>query len=202
MIGRRLGPYEIVDRLGAGGMGEVFKARDTRLDRTVAVKTVPPLLAGVTDWRERFEREGRAISQLSHPHICTLFDVGEQDGLAFLVMEHLEGETLADRLARGPVPLQQALTWAIQIASALHAAHRHGILHRDLKPGNIMVTPSGLKLLDFGLAKMVSGPAGAGPSRIARRTRVTWCSSGIGSPSAAKSRPGCDLAEARMTRTR
>ena len=157
--GTRLGPYEILDAIGAGGMGEVYKAKDTRLDRIVAVKTLLPHIAAAPDLRERFEREARAISQLSHVNICTLFDVGEQDQTAFLVMEYLEGETLAARIAKGPIPVEQALPWAIQIASALNAAHRQGILHRDLKPGNVMLTPAGVKLLDFGLAKIVAGTA-------------------------------------------
>jgi Tol biopolymer transport system component len=175
LIGSKLGPYEILGKLGAGGMGEVFKARDTRLDRTVAVKTLPPLVAASPEFRERFEREARAISQLSHANICTLFDVGEQGGTSFLVMEHLEGETLADRIAKGPIPIAQALTWAMQIAGALNAAHRQGILHRDLKPGNIMVTSSGVKLLDFGLAKIVAGAVdGSGSLSItAPPTRTT-----------------------------
>jgi len=151
--GARLGPYEILSSLGAGGMGEVYKARDTRLDRTVAIKVLPGLLAGDPQFRERFDREARAISQLTHPHVCTLYDVGEEQGTAFLVMEHLEGATLADRLAKGALPLDQALKTAIEVASALDKAHRAGIVHRDLKPGNIMLTTSGAKLLDFGLAK-------------------------------------------------
>ena len=165
--GARLGPYEIVSALGAGGMGEVYKARDTRLDRTVAIKILPETLAADPQFRERFDREARAISQLTHPHICTLYDVGEQQGTAFLVMEYLEGETLADRLKKGALPLDDALNVAIQIADALSAAHRHGIVHRDLKPGNVMLTKAGAKLLDFGLAK-ASGPAiaGAGQSML------------------------------------
>jgi eukaryotic-like serine/threonine-protein kinase len=161
--GSRLGPYEIVSRLGAGGMGEVYKARDTRLDRTVAVKILPDSLAGDPQFRERFDREARAISQLDHPHICALYDVGQQDGTAYLVMQFLEGETLADRLARGPLRLDQSLPWAIQIADALAKAHRAGIVHRDLKPGNVMLTQTGARLLDFGLAKnsiSTSVPAG------------------------------------------
>src|SRR5216110_2419646 len=134
--GVRLGPYEIVAPLGAGGMGEVYKARDTRLDRTVAIKILPEALAADPQFRERFDREARAISQLPHPHICTLHDVGEQGGTAFLVMEYLDGETLADRLMKGALPPGEALKIAIQIADALNAAHRHGIVHRDLKPGN------------------------------------------------------------------
>jgi eukaryotic-like serine/threonine-protein kinase len=151
--GRRLGPYEIVAPIGAGGMGEVYRARDTRLDRTVAIKVLPAPLAGNADLRQRFEREAKTISGLSHPHICTLFDVGHEDGIAFLVMEHLEGETLADRLARGPLTTAQVLRHGIEIADALHAAHRHGVVHRDLKPANVMLLKSGAKLLDFGLAK-------------------------------------------------
>ncbi len=134
-------------------MGEVYKARDTRLDRTVAVKILPAALAGDPQFRERFDREARAISQLTHPHICTLYDVGEQDGVAFLVMELLEGDTLATRLEKGALPPAQALTAAIEIASALDAAHRAGIVHRDLKPGNVVLTKTGAKLLDFGLAR-------------------------------------------------
>ena len=159
--GARLGPYEIVALLGAGGMGEVYKARDTRLDRTVAIKVLPDTLAVDPQFRNRFDREARAISQLTHPHICTLYDVGEQQGTAFLVMEYLKGETLAKRLERGALPLAEALTIAIQIVSALDNAHRAGITHRDLKPGNIFLTKDGAKLLDFGLAK-ASAPALAG----------------------------------------
>jgi len=162
--GTRLGPYEIVSLLGAGGMGEVYRARDTRLERTVAVKILPTVIAADPDLRERFDREARAISQLTHPHICTLFDIGHQDGTAFLVMEYLEGETLASRLARGPLPLDQALPIAIAIAEALAKAHRSGIVHRDLKPGNVMLTKGGAKLLDFGLAKTGPAVAAAGSS--------------------------------------
>jgi serine/threonine protein kinase len=151
--GARLGPYEILAALGAGGMGEVYKARDTRLDRTVAIKIVSDALAGDAQSRERFDREARAISQLTHPHICTLFDVGDQDGMHFLVMEYLDGETLAERLSKGALPLDQALRHAIEMADALDKAHRQGITHRDLKPGNIMLTKAGATLLDFGLAK-------------------------------------------------
>src|SRR5260370_16063496 len=147
--GTRLGPYEIVAPLGAGGMGEVYKARDPGLERTVAIKILPDLLAADPQFRERFDREAKTISQLSHPHICTLFDVGD----GYLVLELLEGETLADRLAKGALPPAQALTIAIEVASALDAAHRAGVVHRDLKPGNVMLTKSAAKLLDFGLAK-------------------------------------------------
>src|SRR5215471_3574743 len=163
----RLGPYEIVAPLGAGGMGEVYKARDTRLDRTVAIKVLPEHSAARPDARERFEREARAVSALNHPHICVLHDVGRQDGLDFLVMEFLEGETLAQRLERGPLPMEQALTYAVQIADALDRAHRHKVIHRDLKPGNIMLVKDGAKLLDFGLAKLHAAAGG-----VAEETRT------------------------------
>jgi eukaryotic-like serine/threonine-protein kinase len=152
--GTRLGAYEILSPLGAGGMGEVYRARDTRLDRIVAIKVLPVHLADRPELRERFEREARTIASLNHPHICTLHDVGHQDGTDYLVMEYLEGETLAQRLVRGPLPLNQVLQYAIEIADALDKAHRKGVTHRDLKPGNIMLTKSGTKLLDFGLAKL------------------------------------------------
>jgi serine/threonine-protein kinase len=142
-------------------MGEVYRARDTRLERTVAVKVLPVEFASEPTLRARFEREARAVSALEHPHICTLHDVGEQDGLAYLVMEHLEGETLAERLKKGPLPLAQALKVGTQMADALAAAHKHGIVHRDLKPGNVMLTKTGVKLLDFGLARLT--PAGQQP---------------------------------------
>ena len=156
--GTRLGPYEIVAPIGAGGMGEVWKAKDARLDRDVAIKVLPPGFADNEQFLQRFEREAKAISQLSHAHVCTLFDVGEDkdtsgDTLHFLVMEYLEGESLADRLQKGPLPLHEVLKFGQQIASALDAAHRQGITHRDLKPGNVILTRSGAKLLDFGLAK-------------------------------------------------
>jgi eukaryotic-like serine/threonine-protein kinase len=151
--GTRLGPYEIVSCLGAGGMGEVYRALDTRLGRAVAIKILPTALAHDSQFRERFDREARTISRLTHPHICTLYDVGEHDGTAFLAMELIEGETLAARLERGALPIEQALAVAIDIGSALDTAHRSGIVHRDLKPGNIMLARSGPKLLDFGLAK-------------------------------------------------
>ena len=151
--GARLGPYEIQAALGSGGMGEVYRARDPRLDRTVAIKVLPPD-AGHKMAVERFRREARVLSRLSHPHICAIHDVGEEEGVAFLVMEHLEGETLAERLESGALPLEQALKYGHQIATALDEAHRQGIVHRDLKPGNIMLTRSGAKVLDFGLAKL------------------------------------------------
>jgi serine/threonine protein kinase len=162
--GSRLGPYEIQSPLGAGGMGEVYRARDTRLDRVVAVKILPEHLSSSAELKTRFEREARAVSSLNHPHICHLYDVGTQEGTSFLVMEYLEGESLADRLRKGGLPLKQALAYGIQIADALAAAHRAGILHRDLKPGNVMLTSGGAKLLDFGLAKTsttLSGSAAA-----------------------------------------
>jgi serine/threonine protein kinase len=152
--GAKLGPYEIIAPLGAGGMGEVYRARDTRLDRIVAIKVLPSHLADCTKLRERFELEARSIASLNHPHICTIYDVGHQDGTDYLVMEYLEGETLAQRLLRGPLERGQVLQFAIQIADALDKAHRKGITHRDLKPGNIMLSRSGTKLLDFGLAKL------------------------------------------------
>jgi serine/threonine protein kinase/Tol biopolymer transport system component len=156
--GTRLGPYEIQIPLGAGGMGEVYRARDTRLDRTVAVKILPSHLCGNPEAKQRFEREARSISSLNHPHICTLHDIGSQDGTSYLVMEYVEGQTLDARLQKGPMPLKQALECGVQICDALEKAHRAGIVHRDLKPGNVMLTASGAKLLDFGLAKpLVAG---------------------------------------------
>jgi eukaryotic-like serine/threonine-protein kinase len=161
-VGTRLGPYEILTPLGAGGMGEVYRARDTRLDRIVAVKILPPGLAGDPERRARFEREARTVAALTHPHICTLHDIGQHDGTSFLVMEHLAGHTLAERLRKGPLALAQALTVAIEIAEALAAAHRQGVIHRDLKPGNVMLTGTGAMLLDFGLAKLKPAVAMAG----------------------------------------
>ena len=161
--GTRLGPYEILSAIGAGGMGEVYRARDTRLDRIVAIKVLPAHLADRSELRERFEREARTIASLNHPHICTLFDIGQQDGIDFLVMEYLEGETLAQRLLKGPLPIEQVLQFAIEISDALDKAHRKGITHRDLKPGNIMLTKTGTKLLDFGLAKLRQDGAPATP---------------------------------------
>ena len=134
-------------------MGEVYRARDTRLDRTVAIKILPGYLSEKHDAKQRFEREARAISSLQHPNICTLFDIGSQNGTDYLVMEYLEGETLADRLTKGPLPPEQVLKYGIEIAEGLEKAHRSGIIHRDLKPGNVMLTKSGAKLMDFGLAK-------------------------------------------------
>src|SRR5271154_6054931 len=154
--GTKLGPYEIVAALGAGGMGEVYRARDTRLERTVAIKILPPQFSSDPVRKQRFEREAKTISTLNHPHICVLYDVGSQDGVDYLVMECLEGESLAKRLEKGPLPLEQVLKYGAQIADALDKAHRGGVAPRDLKPGNIVLTPTGAKLLDFGLAKPVT----------------------------------------------
>ena len=160
--GTRLGPYEILTPIGAGGMGEVYRARDTRLDRTVAIKIISGHLASA-DRRSRFQGEARIVSTLSHPHICALYDVGQQDGIDYAVMEYLEGHTLAQRLARGPLPLDQLLAIGRDIADALSQAHRAGVTHRDLKPSNVMLTSSGAKLLDFGLAKSGTSFDGAPP---------------------------------------
>ncbi|HMC78162.1 MAG TPA: serine/threonine-protein kinase, partial [Vicinamibacterales bacterium] len=157
--GTRLGPYEVLAALGAGGMGEVYQARDTRLDRLVAVKVLSPAVAMSSDARERFDREARAISRLAHPHVCALFDVGREGDTSYLVMELLDGETLKALVARGPLPMPEVLRIGGEIAEALAAAAREGITHRDLKPGNVMLTRSGVKLLDFGLAKTLA-PAG------------------------------------------
>jgi eukaryotic-like serine/threonine-protein kinase len=152
--GTKLGRYEILSKIGAGGMGEVYRARDTRLERTVAIKVLPSEFSRHAELRKRLEREARMLSSLAHPHICSLYDVGQQDGADFLVMEYLEGETLGQRLLKGALPAGQVLQYGIEIADALERAHRHGIIHRDLKPGNIMLTKDGAKLLDFGLARV------------------------------------------------
>src|SRR3954471_20426598 len=152
-IGTKLGPYEILGAIGAGGMGEVYRAKDTRLDRVVAIKVLPEHVSSAPEMKARFEREARALSAFQHPHICTLYDIGDQDGVIFLVMEFIEGETLGTRLERGALPTEQLLRIGIDIADALDKAHRQGVIHRDLKPGNIMLTKAGAKLLDFGLAK-------------------------------------------------
>jgi eukaryotic-like serine/threonine-protein kinase len=157
--GTRLGPYEITAPLGVGGMGEVYRARDTRLNRTVAIKILPAGLSSDPVRKQRFEREAKTISSLNHPHICVLYDVGHQDGIDYLVMECVEGETLAKRMEKGPLPLEQVLKYGAQIADALDKAHRSGVVHRDLKPGNIVLAATGAKLLDFGLAKPVSSLA-------------------------------------------
>src|SRR6266568_6141014 len=173
--GRKFGPYEIQSQLGAGGMGEVYRALDTRLDRTVAIKVLASHLSASPELKQRMEREARSISALNHPHICQLYDLGSQDGTDFLVMEFLEGETLAERLKKGALPLNEILKIGIAVAEALAIAHRQGIVHRDLKPGNIMLTHSGAKLMDFGLAKPLgvqnAGVAsGAAPSFTAMPT--------------------------------
>jgi Tol biopolymer transport system component len=160
--GTRLGPYELLAPVGAGGMGEVYRAKDTRLDRTVAVKVLPEHLSSSAESRQRFEREAKTISQLSHPHICALYDVVNLDGVEFLVLEYVEGETLSDRLLKGPLAFEQVLRFGVEIADALDKAHRQGIVHRDLKPGNVMLTKTGVKLLDFGLAKALPSPTGRG----------------------------------------
>src|SRR3954462_10956004 len=151
--GAKLGPYEIVSPIGAGGMGEVYRARDTRLDRSVAIKIVSGDVTANPELRQRFEREARSLSSLSHPHICALYDIGRENGSDYLVMEYLEGETLAKRLERGALPIRELLKAGVEVADALDKAHRQGLIHRDLKPSNIMLTKSGAKLLDFGLAK-------------------------------------------------
>ncbi|HEV3484990.1 MAG TPA: serine/threonine-protein kinase, partial [Vicinamibacterales bacterium] len=154
--GDTLGPYEIVGTLGAGGMGTVYRAQDTRLNRPVAIKVVGGTLTSDVDV---LEREARAVAALNHPHICALHDLRRENDLSFLVMEYVDGETLADRIARGPLPLRDVLHYSIQIAEALDHAHKHGVLHRDLKPANIMLTRSGAKVLDFGLAMLQTGAA-------------------------------------------
>ncbi|HEY3205184.1 MAG TPA: serine/threonine-protein kinase [Thermoanaerobaculia bacterium] len=175
--GTRLGPYEILAPLGAGGMGEVYRALDTRLDRTVAIKVLPTHLSASEQSRQRFEREAKTISQLSHPHICAVYDVGREGETEYLVMEYLQGQTLSERLARGALPLDQILKNGIDIAEALDKAHRSGIVHRDLKPGNVMLTKSGVKLLDFGLAKAIE-PAGSPTNLTASPTEANLTQEG------------------------
>ncbi len=171
--GKKLGPYEIIEQAGAGGMGEVYKAKDTRLDRIVAVKVLPATFAVNPDIKTRFEREAKAISSLNHPNICILYDVGEQDGIDYLVMEFIEGETLSDKIKNGPLPMKELLDISIQIADALDKAHRQGLIHRDLKPGNIMLTSTGAKLLDFGLAKLQLDNSAPGVASITQTTPLT-----------------------------
>jgi len=173
--GQKLGPYQVVAPLGAGGMGEVYKARDTRLDRTVAVKVLPDHIAKKTDARQRFEREARAVASLNHPNICTLFDIGD----GYMVMEFIEGETLAERIKRGPVPIEQSIALGIQIADALDRAHRAGVTHRDVKPHNIMLTRDGVKLLDFGLAKSNAPKPGHSDETV---TQLTGEGTVLGTP--------------------
>ena len=177
--GTRLGPYEILTPLGAGGMGEVYRARDTRLERTVAIKVLAHDVKDRAELFQRFEREAHTISTLNHPNICTVHDIGTQEGLPYLVMEYIEGETLSKRLMRGPLPFDQMWSIAIQVGEALDQAHRHGIVHRDLKPGNVMLAGAKgstiVKLLDFGLAK-ISGAArstaAASPTSLPTETVV------------------------------
>jgi eukaryotic-like serine/threonine-protein kinase len=171
--GTKLGPYEIQSPLGTGGMGEVYRARDTRLERTVAVKILPAQFSCDPVRKQRFEREAKTISSLNHPHICVLYDVGHQDGMDYLVMECVEGETLVKRLDKGPLPLDQVLKYGAQIADGLDKAHRSGVVHRDLKPGNIMLTPAGAKLLDFGLAKPTAAPVSAATLTAVQAAPVT-----------------------------
>lgn len=177
--GTRLGPYEVVSLLGAGGMGEVYRAKDTRLDRIVALKVLASHSPISPEARQRFEREARTVSSLNHPNICILYDVGQQDGTAFLVMEYIDGETLHSRLKKGPLPIAEALRYAIQIADALDKAHRNGIVHRDLKPGNIMLSKSVVKLLDFGLAKVQIEAPGASELSVLSTLQKDLTSEGL-----------------------
>ena len=171
--GQALGPYQIIEQAGAGGMGEVYRAKDNRLDRIVAIKVLPATFALNSDIKQRFEREAKVISSLNHPNICTLFDVGQQDGLQYLVMEFIEGETLSEKIKKGPIPQAEFLEIATQIADALDKAHRQGLIHRDLKPGNIMLTKSGAKLLDFGLAKIQLDSSAPNMASITQTTPLT-----------------------------
>jgi len=179
--GTKLGPYETLSLLGTGGMGEVYRAHDTRLGRAVAIKILPQHLSTQPDLRERFEREARSISLLNHPRICTLYDVGHQDGVAFLVMEYLEGESLAERLKKGPLPLKETLKIGMEVCEALEAAHRAGLTHRDLKPANIMLTKGGAKLMDFGLAKAAEASA-SGEKALLLSTEKTLATDNLMSP--------------------
>ena len=154
--GARLGPYEVIALQGAGGMGEVYRARDTRLNRTVALKIVSPVWSNTEEGRHRFEREARVVSQINHPNVCALYDVGRSGDREFLVMEFVEGETLQARLERGPLPQHEVIRLGQAIASGLDAAHREGVVHRDLKPGNVVLSKGGLKVLDFGLARTLA----------------------------------------------
>src|SRR5579862_2478419 len=181
----RFGPYEIVAPLGAGGMGEVYRARDTQLDRHVAIKIIHTDVSCTPELKSRFEREARVLSSLSHPNICSLYDVGSENGVEYLVMELLEGETLTTRLRKGPLPVSSVVKLGMEVADALAAAHRLGIIHRDLKPSNIMMTANGAKLMDFGLAKpnIASAVSKIGPSMEDLATATL-------SPSAPLSRAG------------
>ena len=177
--GTKLGPYEITGAVGAGGMGEVYRARDTRLGRDVAIKVLPEAFAKDAILKERFEREAKTISSLNHPNICTLYDVGHQDGTDFLVMELLEGESLAQRLVKGALPVAETLRIGMEMSDALERAHRQGIVHRDLKPGNIVLTKSGAKLLDFGLAKPQGLTTASGSALSGLATQASPSSSSI-----------------------
>ena len=174
--GTSLGPYRVTAKIGEGGMGEVYKATDTRLDRTVAIKVLPEHVATDPELKQRFEREAHTVAALNHPHICTLHDIGSQDGVDFLVMEYLEGQTLEERLARGPLPLSEAVQQTLVILSTLEAVHRRGLIHRDLKPANLFLTPHGLKLLDFGLARPLN------PSLSASTAKMTQAGTVLGTP--------------------
>ncbi len=178
--GKKLGPYEIIEQAGAGGMGEVYKAKDTRLDRIVAVKVLPATFALNDDIKQRFEREAKTISSLNHPNICTLYDVGKEDGIDYLVMEFIEGETLSNKIKQGPIPMKEFLEISIQIADALDKAHRQGLIHRDLKPGNIMLTKTGAKPLDFGLAKISLENSAPGIQSITQTTPLTGVGTLVG----------------------
>ena len=171
--GTKLGPYEIVQAIGAGGMGQVYKARDTRLNRFVAIKVLPEHLSQNPELKARFEREAQTLASLSHPHICPVFGVGQQDGTDYLVMEFLEGQTLAQRLEKGALALDEALKIAIEIADALDKAHRQGVIHRDAEPSNVMLTKTGAKLLDFGLAKLKPSAQMVSLSELPTRADVT-----------------------------
>lgn len=179
-VGQKLGPYEIIEQAGAGGMGEVYKAKDTRLDRIVAIKILPASFAGNTEFKERFDREAKAISSLNHPNICTLYDIGHESGIDYLVMEFLEGETLSDRLSQGPIPYDEMLRIANDIASGLDSAHQQGLIHRDLKPGNVMLSREGAKLLDFGLAKTQFSQGSPELSAITQTTPLTGANTILG----------------------
>ena len=174
--GTRFGPYEVTAKIGEGGMGEVYQATDTRLGRTVAIKVLPEHVASDPDLKQRFEREARTVAALNHPHICTLYDIGQEGGTNFLVMEYLEGETLDERLARGPLPLGDAVQQTLVILSALEAVHRRGLIHRDLKPANLFLTTHGLKLLDFGLARPIA------PALSATTAKMTQAGTVLGTP--------------------
>src|SRR5262245_13994864 len=178
--GKTLGPYQILNPIGAGGMGEVYKAKDARLNRTVAIKVLPQDVASDPERKQRFEREAQTIAALNHPNICVVYDVGEAGGTHYMVMEYLEGETLAARIERSPMPREQALKCAIEIGDALDKAHSHGVVHRDVKPANIILTKAGAKLLDFGLAKAGAAAVVSGVSQLP--TNLTMQGTIVGTP--------------------